>query len=108
MCRWAHDTHTSSVHFFEDRSTVSCGCIRCLRALPTACKCLTACVQVTSSGLRQLLALPALTELTVVAPTGAWIIPGVYNQRCAALTAAVDELRALFALHGRSLIRSRR
>ena len=93
---------------FFDRSTVSCGCIRCLRALPTACKCLTACVQVTSSGLRQLLALPAFTELTVVAFTGPLIRlgPEVYHQRRAALTAAVDELKALFALNGRSLIRS--
>ena len=83
-----------------------------LQAQPAACISPTARVQVTSGGLRQLLALPALAELTVFTFTDDldddWSSGEVYQQRHAALRAGVDELRALFALHGRSLIRSRR
>ena len=60
--------------------------------------------------MRQLLALPALAELVVFTFTADLdgTYEEVYDQRGAALTAGVDELIALCALHGRSLVRSRR
>jgi hypothetical protein len=70
-------------------------------------------MQVSSSGLQRLLALPALVELKVgrfvddLDGTNGYDV--VANQRSDTLMAGLDELSALFAQHGRSLmIRSRR
>ena len=103
---------------FENRIAVSCGCVRCMLPPPVPHMQYIKCMQATSRGLLQLLALPALVELQVYIFTDdldpddmdemdGEVFHEIAYDRNEDLIAMLDELKALFAQHGRRLTSGR-